>query len=147
MARTVGGESDEAAMEMEKFNGGRMLGTGLMQADQVDGQLPAADQWCDVTLKYVLDKKYFVDPLFADPNDPDEKISTWFFNKHLAGLKLEDLEDRRNTVLLFDGALDWNESGDLDDVFVDGEGLLVVFADGSLREVGEDELKELVWKP
>ena len=62
-------------------------------------------------------------------------------------MKLEDLADRRNTVLLFDGALNWNESGDQDDVFIEGDSLLVVMADGSTREVGEAELEELKWTP
>ena len=147
MARSVSEEASAAAQAAQKHNGGRMLATGLMQINQVEGKLPAADQWCDATLKHVLDLKFFVDPLFADPNAPDEKISTWFFNKHLAGVKLEDLADRRNTVLLFDGALNWNESGDQDDVFIEGDSLLVVMADGSTREVGEAELEELKWTP
>jgi len=140
-------EEDPAVVMEEKFSQGRTLATGLTQVDQINGQLPEGKMWCDETLKHVLQVKHFLDPNYVDPDTPNEKISTWIFNNHLSGVKLNDLPDRRNTVLLFDGGFGWNEIGNEKQVIFESDKLLMVFADGHVENITAADLPRLKWKP
>jgi len=95
----------------------------------------------------VLQVKHFLDPNYVDPDTPNEKISTWIFNNHLSGVKLNDLPDRRNTVLLFDGGFGWNEIGNEKQVIFESDKLLMVFADGHVENITAADLPRLKWKP
>ena len=140
-------EENPAIVMEVKFSQGRLLATGLMQANQVNGQLPDGKMWCDETLKHVLHVRHFLDPNYVDPDTPNEKISTWIFNSHLSGVKLGDLPDRRNTVLLFDGGFGWNEVGDEKQVVFESNSILMVFADGHVENISQADLPRLKWKP
>ena len=140
-------EEDPAIVMEVKFSQGRLLATGLMQANQVNGQLPDGKMWCDETLKHVLQVKHFLDPNYMDPDTPNEKVSTWILNSHLGGVKLDDLPDRRNTVLLFDGGFGWNEVGDEKQVVFESNSILMVFADGHVENISQADLPRLKWKP
>ena len=148
----IGGEvSDEegSAAEMEaKLSQGRNLAAGLIRANQTNGQFPNAETWSDELLKIVRDPKQFVDPVMINPLNPDERICTWLFNKHLSGAKLEDLSTPRDTILIFAAeSLEWNGAGDNADYPVDIGDVITVFADGHVATISKADLPRLKWKP
>jgi hypothetical protein len=141
-------EEDPAIVMEVKFSQGRLLATGLIQANQINGQLPDGKMWCDDVLKIVRDPKQFVDPVMIDPSNPDEKICTWLFNKHLSGAKLGEVSAPKNTVLIFAAeSLEWNGSGDNADFPVDVGDVITVFVDGHVENISQADLPRLKWKP
>jgi hypothetical protein len=140
---------ENPAAEMEaKFSQGRILAAGLMRANQTNGQFPNAETWSDELLKIVRDPKQFVDPVMVNPLNPDERICTWLFNKHLSGAKLEDLSTPQDTVLIFAAeSLEWNGAGDNADYPVDIGDVITVFADGHVATISKADLPRLKWKP
>ena len=94
------------------------------------------------------DPKQFVDPVMINPLNPDERICTWLFNKHLSGAKLEDLSTPRDTILIFAAeSLEWNGAGDNADYPVDIGDVITVFADGHVATISKADLPRLKWKP
>jgi len=62
-------------------------------------------------------------------------------------MKLGDLPDSRNTVLLFDGGFGWNEVGYEEEVVFESNSILMVFADGHVENISQADLSRLKWKP
>ena len=141
-------EEDPAIVMEVTLSQGRTLAAGLKQASQTNGRLPDSKTWSDDVLKIVRDPKQFVDPVMIDPSNPDEKICTWLFNKHLSGAKLGEVSAPKNTVLIFAAeSLEWNGAGDNADYPVDVGDVVTVFADGHVENITRADMSRLKWKP
>jgi hypothetical protein len=141
-------EEDPAIVMEVTLSQGRILAAGLIEANQTNGRLPDSKTWSDDVLKIVRDPKQFVDPVMIDPSNPDEKICTWLFNKHLSGAKLGEVSAPKNTVLIFAAeSLEWNGAGDNADYPVDVGDVVTVFADGHVENITQADLSRLKWKP
>jgi len=131
-----------------------------MQAFTEDhnGQLPAADKWCDAILPEAQTLLLYYsprDPLFVGVPEQMKKQSSYAMNREVAGMNLNDVNP--DTVLLYEQvpAVGWNASGGLKDalVAIDEAGdlglnvLVVTLVDGSSMQVTRAGLVNLRWKP
>jgi prepilin-type processing-associated H-X9-DG protein len=82
------------------------------------------------------------DPAFRCPSDliTGKEGSSYSFNAHLDGTSLDDLQEPKQVVLLYEGA---NQTLS----FRHGGSALVAFADGRVVKVDAAAAKRLVWKP
>ena len=84
--------------------------------EQNEGHLPDAEVWCDQLLESVKDVEEFSIEDFAGrhylPHNADERCGSIAFNKNLDGYRISDVD--RQTVLLFETGLGWNQNGRLD---------------------------------
>ncbi len=141
-------EASEAATQQQMLNKARMVGTALIHHANVNGQLPNAETWTDDAMKIVGNADAFVNPMFIDPEAPNEKICVWLYNPNLSGVKLEDIDDKRNTVLMYDGGLEWNGVGGKES-FMPEEffKITTVFVDGHVEVIGPGEGGHVKWNP
>lgn len=100
--------------EREKANTGRynlrLLGKALIKyAEDHNGYLPVADQWCDLLMG---DNRNLTDDNFRHPRGQELGLvgtCHFAFNKNLSNLRLADIPD--DVVLIFEADGDWNLSG------------------------------------
>lgn len=86
----------------------------LKYCKQNKGTLPDADAWCDQLIGLAENiEVYYSQKFLVGGHDldgiPDGRISTFAFNKNLDGYRLADID--RQTVLLFETNLGWNQNG------------------------------------
>ena len=149
MARSqLEGDVNEAVMQEEMLNKARRVGTALIHHANVNGQFPNSETWTDDVMKIVNDADAFVNPMFVDPEAPNEKICVWLYNPKLSGVKLEDITDKRNTVLMYDGGLEWNGTAG-EESFMPEEffKITTVFVDGRVEVIGPGEGDHVKWNP
>ena len=61
---------------------------------------------------------------------------------------MEDIKDPANTVLIYDGGLDWNGAAGKEEFFPDVDfKVTTVFADGHVEQIGPQESARLKWTP
>jgi len=100
--------------EREKANTGlynlRLLGRALLDyAADHEGNLPAADQWCDLLLQH---NPTLTQGNFRHPRGEELGLvgtCHFAFNKNLSELRVADI--RNHVVLIFEADGDWNLSG------------------------------------
>ena len=131
------------AREVQSMNQLRQLAMGFHLYHQDQGALPPADKWCDALLPYVGDNK----AVFVSPIDYLDQGSSYAFNKHLAGVKIDDIKDPEKTVLIFESDLDWNGAGTEEQIFALGGSYLIGFADGHVERLDFRQLEGLKWMP
>ena len=131
------------AREVQSMNQLRQLAMGFHSYHQDQGALPPADKWCDALLPYVGDNK----AVFVSPIDYLDQGSSYAFNKHLAGVKIDDIKDPEKTVLIFESDLDWNGAGTEEQIFALGGSYLIGFADGHVERLDFRQLEGLKWMP
>jgi hypothetical protein len=142
------------ANSIKSINNAATLGKGLYgYADDNDGRLPPANQWCDAVLRDVGTERVFVSP--QDPTmqlAAPEKRSSYALNAAVAGKNLFDLPP--DTVLVFECPLGWNGSGGLADIqraraqrgsYSSLQVIAVTMVDGSSRQTRFAELGRLNW--
>ena len=113
-----------------------------LYADENDGKCPPAVNWCDA----ILNNLPGPDALQC-PQRRGEK-SGFAFNAKLAGKTLSSIPP--DTVLIFESDGGWNFTGGPSAVVPrppHGKSCVFGFADGSVRQVGRDELPQLRWEP
>jgi len=83
----------------------RLGKTIIRYAEDNEGVLPVADQWCDILMQYDknLSKNDFRRPFLVNSG------CAFAFNSNVQGLKLTDVPD--TVVLVFEAQGDWNLSG------------------------------------
>lgn len=113
-----------------------------LYADENEGKCPQAANWCDAITPNLAGKQVFQCPQRAG-ND-----GGFAFNAKLAGKTLSAIPP--DTVMIFESSKGWNFTGGADDVIQrppHGRNFVFGFADGSVREINKEELKELRWEP
>ena len=141
--------ASDSAQEAVKMNNAKQLGISFFEYSADQGQLPKAETWCDELIKYNIEPSIFTDPIFEETKEsPDEKVCIWLFNRNLSGVKIEDIKDPANTVLIYDGGLDWNGAAGKEEFFPDADfKVTTVFADGHVEQIGPQEAPRLKWTP
>ena len=141
--------ASDSAQEVVKMNNAKQLGISFFEYNDVQGQLPKAETWCDELIKFDIEPSMFSDPIFEETKEsPDEKVCIWLFNRNLSGVKIEDIKDPANTVLIYDGGLDWNGAAGKEEFFPDANfKVTTVFADGHVEQIGPQEAARLKWTP
>ena len=141
--------ASDSAQEAVKMNNAKQLGISFFEYNADQGQLPKAETWCDELIKYDIEPSMFSDPIFEETKEsPDEKVCIWLFNRNLSGVKIEDIKDPANTVLIYDGGLDWNGAAGKEEFFPDANfKVTTVFADGHVEQIGPQEAARLKWTP
>ena len=141
--------ASDSAQEAVKMNNAKQLGISFFEYNDVQGQLPKAETWCDELIKFDIEPSMFSDPIFEETKEsPDEKVCIWLFNRNLSGVKIEDIKDPANTVLIYDGGLDWNGAAGKEEFFPDADfKVTTVFADGHVEQIGPQEAARLKWTP
>ena len=93
-----------------------ILGKGLHgYANENDGRLPPANQWCDAILREVGTEQEFMSPQDSANQDfPPGKRSSYALNAAVAGKNLNELA--QDTVLVFECPVGWNGTGGLADI-------------------------------
>lgn len=125
------------------------LGLLLYNTDKTKSQyptvsgLPNKSKWNELIFPYIEDERPYVCP----SEKLASKTCTYVLNQNLYDIKGELPEDM---VLIFEGAVGWNQVGDADDiVFRHGrEGqkkCAVGLVDGSVMRVDREEAKKLKW--
>ena len=139
----------DTAQEAVKMNNAKQLGISFFEYNADQGQLPKAETWCDELIKYDIEPSMFSDPIFEETKESlDEKVCIWLFNRNLSGVKIEDIKDPANTVLIYDGGLDWNGAAGKEEFFPDADfKVTTVFADGHVEQIGPQESARLKWTP
>lgn len=113
-----------------------------LYADENDGKCPPAVNWCDAIVNNLPGPD-----AFKCPQRPGEK-SGFAFNAKLAGKTLSSIPP--DTVLIFESDGGWNSTGGPETIVSrppHGKSYVFGFADGSVRQVGRDELPQLRWEP
>ena len=113
-----------------------------LYADENEGKCPQAVNWCDAITPNLAGKHVFQCPQRAGNE------GAFAFNAKLAGKTLSAIPP--DTVMIFESASGWNFTGGADDVIQrppHGRNFVFGFADGSVREINKEELKELRWEP
>lgn len=111
-------------------------------ADENEGKCPQAANWCDAITQNLAGKHVFQCPQRAGSD------GAFAFNAKLAGKTLSAIPP--DTVMIFESSKGWNFTGGADDVTQrppHGRNFVFGFADGSVREINKEELKELRWEP
>ena len=111
-------------------------------ADENEGKCPPAANWCDAITQNLAGKHVF-QCLQRAGNE-----GAFAFNAKLAGKTLSAIPP--DTVMIFESSKGWNFTGGADDVIQrppHGRNFVFGFADGSVREINKEELKELRWEP
>ena len=123
-------------------NAGQVALAVRLYADEHDGKCPPAVNWCDAILNNLPGPE-----TFKCPQRPGEK-SGFAFNAKLAGKTLSSIPP--DTVLIFESSGGWNSTGGPETIVSrppHGKSTVFGFADGSVRQVGRDELPQLRWEP
>jgi hypothetical protein len=110
-----------------------------------EDSLPPVGDWVTAVEQYQID----VDEIAAAPGAQDEGRA-FSMNKALEGVRLIDITESHRTVLLFESGPDSPESGGpelMQQPPPRGSGWIVLFADGSVRQVRANELPSLKWDP
>ena len=113
-----------------------------LYADENEGKCPQAADWCDAITPNLAGKHVFQCPQRAGNE------GAFAFNAKLAGKTLSAIPP--DTVMIFESSSGWNFTGGADDVIQrppHGRNFVFGFADGSVREINKEELKELRWEP
>ena len=113
-----------------------------LYADENDGKCPPAVNWCDT----ILNNLPGPDALKCPQRRGEQ--SGFGFNTKLAARTLSSIPP--DTVMIFESSGGWNFTGGPGDVVANpphGRSYVFGFADGSVRQVGRDELPQLRWEP
>ena len=113
-----------------------------LYADENEGKCPQAVNWCDAITPNLAGKHVFQCPQRTGGQ------GAFAFNAKLAGKTLSAIPP--DTVMIFEASSGWNFTGGADDVIQrppHGRNFVFGFADGSVREINKEELKELRWEP
>lgn len=93
-------------VEGNKTSNGRFISMAIIKyAQDHNGYLPDANQWCDLLIEH--DKKLSKDDFKYESSEYD--ICNYAFNGNLSGARLDNMS--YNTVLIFESEGKWNLSG------------------------------------
>ena len=124
----------------------KLLGNAVMlYAYDHDDRFPPAATWCHALKDYVGGSR----DVFQCPDLPGEECA-YGLNENLAGHSMAHIRDYAITVLLFETDGGWNVSGGREHMIQKPRhpsGYSILFVDGHVRTVPEDELDGLVWSP
>lgn len=111
-----------------------------LYAEENDGRLPTASQWCDLISPYVDGESRY-----QCPSDRNARCS-YALNKNLAA-KLK--ETPLDMVVLFESHSGWNQTGGPETAVPDRhkKGSNILFANGRVELVKPAELPSLQWTP
>ena len=117
-------------------------------ADERDGQLPPASDWCDVLIK-----EEGISPQVFVCQNSNTKLgqSSYALNKNVVGMKFRHIP--HNTVVLFEATPGWNQVGGPELVTGENHTVLssemfnVIFIVGRVEHHYKDQLNKLQWKP
>ena len=138
-------ENRDRANVMECFSHLHSLCSAMMMYAQDNADiLPPAGAWSDAISEYVTNRSVFVCPTAP------QRRSGYAFNRFLGGVRVSDIADPENTVLLYESDLGWNGAG--------GPGALasppryessnlVAFTEGNTELVTRGDEGALVWQP
>jgi hypothetical protein len=113
-----------------------------LYADEHDGKCPPAVNWCDAVVNNLSGPEAFRCPQRRDLQ------SGFAFNAGVAGKTLSSIPP--DTVLIFESDGGWNFAGGSESLTPrppHGRNYVFGFADGSVRQLGRDELPQLRWEP
>src|SRR5262249_49300642 len=111
-------------------------------AEDNNGRYPTGASWCDAIATNLANAK-----LLQCPARPGLRCG-YGFNRQLAGRTLSSVPP--DVVMLFETSGGWNVTGGERELLQDsphGRSYVVGFADGSVRQLKEDELSTLRWGP
>jgi len=114
-----------------------------MYASDNHGRFPTATNWCDAIFDHAG-----TDKVFQCPAADSKKRCHYAFNAKLSGIEAERADP--DTVIIFESDAGWNASGGPELAPPKArhrQRFVVAFADGSVRQVSETELKQLHWEP
>ena len=107
-------------------------------AADYNGKYPVPDKWCDLLLEYDPE----TEKLFRCPRD-NSQLCSYALNPNC------EPNSPADTVLLFESRPGWNQFGGPELINLDnhhGEGLNVLYNDGSVRFVLAEGIDSLKWK-
>lgn len=137
-------KSREKAQQLSSLSNLRQIGLMLIVYAQEHGnRLPNADTWTDDILAQRKDVKDFqADMVFRDPSVPGGQWN-YAFNRTLSGVKLTDLKDAANVVMVFESTANVKNAAD-EGASVPrpgrhGGGTTYVFADGRTKWIADKE--------
>jgi prepilin-type processing-associated H-X9-DG protein len=115
-----------------------------MYANDSDDKFPAATNWCDAVQKYTGSQK-----IFYCPANKQSQLCGYGYNAALSGL--EEGKIHPTTVMLFEIPGGWNVSGGPEELIQrarhERTKVNIAFADGSVRQMRQNQLDELRWEP
>jgi prepilin-type processing-associated H-X9-DG protein len=116
----------------------------LIYAGDHTNQFPSSAAWCDDIKKYVGVDRVFKCPAATNPADRCD----YAFNAAVSGMDSGKVDP--HTVLFFESDAGWNASGGADSMVFrheNGRKTVVAFADGSVEEIQQSQLRNLRWNP
>jgi len=116
----------------------------MMYCDENDGRLPPVNNWTAALTPYIGDTK-----ILESPFDPHTGLA-WAMNRHLDGLKLNDIRRPARTVLIFEARIGGPLAGGRE--FLPHRprgrrGYVVGFLDGHSEIIPPDKVRDLIWIP
>jgi hypothetical protein len=139
------GQARGKAQEVMCLNNAKQLGLAArIYATDNGDRFPVAGKWCDQFQNGLIPPTVLVCPL-----DQGKRRLSYAFNERLDGAESDKVDPQ--TVLFFESNRDgWNVKGGRELVPTSAPhhgGLVVVFADGSVRRVPLGEVPSLRWSP
>jgi hypothetical protein len=119
----------------------------IMYANDHNGVLPPADQWCDLIKPYTGGSEAMYH--CPAPGQPQGRCS-YAFNASLGNRRVEDITVPARTVLIFSSAEGWNHSGGVQSATTHNhpKGFASLgYSDGHAQVLPYDQLKSLEWGP
>lgn len=138
-------QSRDRARQLSSLSNLRQIGLALVMYAQAHGdKLPSADTWTDdiLTTQWKNAKDFEPERLFRDPSVPGGQWN-YAFNRALSGVKLTDLKDAANVVMVFESTANVKNAAD-EGASVPrpgrhGGGTTYVFADGRAKWIADKE--------
>jgi len=136
----------QRAQTISCMNNVRQLTLALvMYADANGGKLPPAGAWCDA-----ISAKVGSPNVFKCLAAGQGGRCSYGFNQRLNGFPVARINDRAQTVLVFEADGGWNMSGAQDEILRQprhARGVVIGFADGHAELVSTARLPQLIWEP
>ena len=128
------------------YSNEKQLVLGLLQyAQDYDDRLPLHNSWNDALFPYTKNASTLM-----CPEEEYQKVPSYGFNGVLAGRTITPIKDSSNVVTLIDSTTGRNREVSLRDFpFPDRHGthVNVAFADGHVKVVQANRVRDLIWNP
>jgi hypothetical protein len=113
-------------------------------ADDHDSALPPGDRWCDQSLAYTAGSA----KLFQCPVTGHTSGSDYWLNANVAGIRIDAVQEPETTIMVFEGANGWDQSGGPGDVVARHLGTSAyVFVEGHAERKAPEEIVAEAWSP
>lgn len=146
MALPAFAKAKAKAQQISCMNSARQLTLGVMLfADDNTNRCPTAATWCDDIFPVIGQAQ-----VYQCKAGSAEGRSHFAFNDRLSGLELDSIKSPATTVMIFEIAGGWNQSGGRELALQPPRhqnGIVVGFADGHVELVTEAQLTRLNWEP